>query len=204
MPFIEVPNAAEVTLRYQDVAGRPFSNTLSYVKETPFTAADLLVLCSEANSAWVELMESITSTQINYMGSEAVALDAEDGFYAELPVVTPIAGTRSGSPTPLSACAIVTFRTGERGRSARGRFFHTGLIVTDLQTPHTWKADSALAVQNALGTYAPAICSDVTGAEHCVISRQEGNVVLAEGVTRIVTSYVGRTYMGTQRGRVRN
>lgn len=199
--FIPVPDTAQLTLEYRDNSGKLFTNGLAFKKAGGWSLTDLNLLVSTAIDAWAEGMNDIITGNITLINVKAVDLSSEAGEYAEQAPTSDNVGTESGGSTPLNVCMTVTLRTALRGRSYRGRIYHTGLAASQKFDERSWTASIATFVGNAYLTFANAIMT-ATDSENVVISRQHGNVVLAEGVTTAVTEYVGRTRMATQRKRV--
>lgn len=202
MPFIETPLAAELTMIYREVtSGKEFTNGYSFLRETEWDLTTLGALAQAGIDSWDELMKAVTSVDVTLIGTKARSLVTESAPIAERAPTSPIAGTRGAIAMALHTCMTVTFRTARVGRSFRGRAYHTGLTRADLADTNSWQSTPALAVQNAFGVWLPAIAGEVE-AEHCVISKQQGNVVLAEGEPNIVIGYVGRLPVATLRKRL--
>lgn len=200
--FVPVPNAAALTLFFRSNAGKVFTNGFGFVKGSTWGTTDLQNLCDAVPDAFEELISPVMSEEVVLWQITARDLSTEEGNYAENVPASPIAGEDAFPLGLLNAALIVTFRTGIIGRSARGRMYFGGVAAAARVNDQLWSESKALQVQNAFGSFLPTIATE-TESEHCVISRQEDNVPLTTGITRVVTNYIGRTYVGTVRGRVR-
>lgn len=124
MPFIPVPDTAEVVISYSDV-GELAQNTLYFTQAGGWTTGALLTL-AEAIDGWVEgsllplLSSSLALTTI-------VATDIENEFGAQAGVSSTAVGGVGTEQAPNAIAACISFRTGTRGRSFRGRNYIPGI-----------------------------------------------------------------------------
>lgn len=201
--FVPVPNCAELTLGWRDTQGNEWSNGIAFMQGAPWDHAALNALNLAAADAFEELMLGTVCPQIFLASLRAVSLEAADAAWDFLPLATPLEGTRTGAAQAVSVCMTVTFSTELRGRSYRGRVYHSGLSTVDLQDQKHWAPSAALNVGNAYAAFVSAIEDDVT-SKAVVISRRQGNVWLSEGIPTVITGYTGRIPTATQRGRSGN
>lgn len=109
-------------------------------------------------------------------------------------------GTVSGEILPVNLAIVVTLRTANRGRSARGRVYLTGFGETAI-TDGLWGQTNA----DFCKTYVDNIAAAATGQGWTMVIRstQENGAVQNPAVTRAVTTTVVRSLVpGTQRRRL--
>jgi len=199
--FIPVPNTAHLTLGYQDDVGREFSNSLDMRADNPWDIETLITLANTAADAWAENLQGMFNESIKLLTVKAVSLEAEDAPGTIITPSTDNVGTRAGQSMALHTAMSITFRTDLRGRSFRGRLYHTGLSLVDLQTNARWEPTVASEVGTAYSAFANAL-EIGTASDHVVVSRQQDHSHLLIGETTLVTGYVGRTPIATMRLRV--
>jgi len=202
MPFVPVPDTAQLNLGYTTDLGDTWSTGLNFELAGGWDGAALLQLCEAAVDGWTELMLGIFGTNCNLTSVTAIDLSSASGEYAAATSGLPVAGNRSGQATALNIAMSVTLKTALRGRSYRGRVYHYGLSNEDRQNEKTWQVDDAVTVQNAYDALVDVI-ELATGAEHVVVSRVSGGVTRITGLTTPVTQIVGRIPIATQRRRVK-
>jgi len=112
----------------------------------------------------------------------------------------PASGGVSGSATTDQVCAVVSFRTAQRGRSFRGRNYVPAVPSSVLQTTSTITTAFATALEAAYADLATNLA--LAGLSHVILSRQENNVRRTVGVATFVTQYRADIVIGTQRRRV--
>lgn len=203
MPFIPVPNVGALVAEYtQVVTGYTWTNGFDFLSPSPWTTTTLESFCAEFEDAWVESMPDVFVSGVRLTNIKIVDLTTVDGPFGQRVPDPSTQGSRAGTLTALHTACVVTERTAQRGRSFRGRLYHTGLANQDLATTKQWFPLAASIVQNRYETLVNAM-ETVAGVTHVVVSRQQGNVVLPVGVATPIDEYVGRTAVGTVRGRVR-
>jgi len=202
MPFIPVPDTAQLNLGYTTDTGDTWSNGLYFELAGGWDAASLLQLCDAAVDGWTELMTGIFAANCNLTQVSAIDLSSASGEYAAAATGLPVAGVRTGAAIMLNVAMSVTLRTALRGRSYRGRIYHYGLANEDKQTEKTWQTDDAVTVGNAYDALRDVI-ELATSAEMVVVSRYSGGVSRITGLTTPVTVIEGRVPVATQRRRVK-
>lgn len=127
MPFVPVPNTAliEVVYEWDD---QIVENTL-YYKNTSTPGLTELAALTDAIRAYIvdQLLPALTSA-IQLVRVVGTLLDVVDGLQVFSTTDLPIAGA-GGSGVPNNVALCVSFKTANRGRSARGRNFIPGLPV---------------------------------------------------------------------------
>lgn len=108
-------------------------------------------------------------------------------------------GVDSGDTVPVSAAVVTTYRTGFRGRSARGRTYWAG-FSEDNWTGTAWAAGLLEDIEDMLGGMKSAI--QALGWTWVVASKQEDGELRSTVLGRPVTEYVHRSGRnGSQRRR---
>lgn len=198
MAFIPTANEALVILEY-GIGALRWTNTLWFLK-TDFDNADMEAL----GSAMLTFVQSDLFTwlqnEVDYHGCKVYDMRDENA-----PVVTGAAsafgGARAGNPAAISAACVVTFRTTNRGRSARGRNYVAGLSENDVGDDSIEVA----AVYDGIEAGYQNLPTRVTGIgwTHVVESFQNNGVPLSLGQPYIVTDYeVRNPFFGSQRRRI--
>lgn len=202
MPFIPVPDTAQLNLGYVTDTGDTWSNGMYFELPGGWDTAALEQLCEAAVDGWAEVMTGIFAANCNLAQVSAIDLSSASGEYAAATSGLPIAGVRSGAAIMLNVAMTVTLQTALRGRSYRGRIYHYGLANEDKQTEKTWQTDDAVTVGNAYDALRDVI-ELATSSEMVVVSRYSGGVSRITGVTTPVTNIIGRIPVATQRRRVK-
>lgn len=204
MAFEPIANVVRSTVEIV-VGTQPSSFTLWFQMASPATSGDLFTLNFDIKD-WFEnnvnsMREYMSSTNqtdpSGLTGITSYAMDAIDAPMSSLVEDPPIYGAANFNSLPVGVRMVVTFTTGGRGRSARGRAYLPGLnettcdnslFASGLIAPiRTWFEDLNAAVAGA------------NGATHVLVSRQiDGQERDTPQVTPI-TGYVPRPYVGSQR-----
>lgn len=108
---------------------------------------------------------------------------------------TPIDGTNGSDPLPGQNAAIVSWKTGRRGASYRGRTFLGGMTEAQVTS-----GVLAAAYVTAIEAFADLIVAP-GGHDFVVLSRVQNGDVLAEAIGTSITGYTIPTHFGTQRRR---
>lgn len=197
-----VPHVSKVNLVWR-VHDRQCRNTLHYRNAnlgSPPVASDIgprIVALVGAgikgalfNGVWLDAIEAIQLSDVN------------------LPVTTyttglPVAMTGTGTMLPNSAAAVVSLRTGLRGKSYRGRAYQPGVIANGSDN-NTIAGSAQAAIQafwQSLVTLDPP--GGTGDSYHLVIVSYWANKVLrADPVVTDVTTAICRGEWGTQRRRM--
>ena len=126
MPFIPVPNVAQVNMRFL-WDGQRCENVFNVQYTSPPDAATLLLLAGLFADWWVPDMRPNISPAAQLTEVYAVDMSTASGETATYNTGLPSAGG-SGSPSvPNNVAFCITFRTAFRGRSFRGRSYVLGI-----------------------------------------------------------------------------
>lgn len=184
MEFVPVPNGVQVEMRYSQNSQR-CENTLWFRAGAPTTTTLLSELCGVLYSWWGSNMRPLIGNDVQlreiYASDQASRTGAEF-TYTPTP---PAFGDASTNCTTSSITLAVAFRTGQRGRSYRGRNYAVGIpqgqVNKDIIQP---------AYANALQqAYAQLLTIelDVT-AQWCVVSKRANGAARVSGILTPVLS----------------
>jgi len=201
MAFIEVADTWEATLVYTQTGVRPAINTLYFRDNvgpaTPTRAAFLAGLLE--NWAIAEVLPRIC-VNVTLARIEVRDLSTQFGAYHSENVGQ--IGENAGARAPSNVTMSLSFRTGQVGRSFRGRNYLIGLSEDDF-TNNVFDSAEALAWRIAYDT----MRTDTAAEDfvHVVVSRYENGAPRMGGITTDVTSYIfADLNVDTQRRRARS
>lgn len=170
MPFVPVPDAAEVELIYL-LDGQRVENTLGFFHGDGYDVSNLQQLAAIVEGWWVAEMAPTVSEDISLLEVVATSLETENSPSVTEPAAPPVSGEVLGSAAPNNVTLAIAFRTTLRGRSFRGRNYVAGIPLSsvfnsriDPNAVANW-----VAAYNTLRTTAA-----VDGHIHSVLSRFSG------------------------------
>jgi len=191
MPFIPVPDAAKVALKFTQF-GQQCVNTMWFVKDGGWTSEDLTDLATAINSwAIAELLPN-QSNETLYNGCTAVDMSAEGQEGVEVPVVPAEEGGNVTPALPTNVTAAVKFLTGFTGRSNRGRNFFLGLATNTVDNDEitTTVQGTIIAAYDALASYLTGLAADhVVASLYSGVDVNGNPIPRTTGVTKVVTQY---------------
>lgn len=201
MPFVPVPNTAQVNVR-GTYLGEQVENTLYVRSNTAWSAATLQGL-TDTIAAWVEgPYRAVLSTAWTYREVYAVDLASASGPTATTTPLGAVAGAKVGDPLPGNVSLCVSFRTGARGRSFRGRNYISGLVEPEVSGN---SINLAFAEQVVL-VYQQLLIPDEylqIGWTWVVVSRRANNAWRTTGVATPVTQVlIVDNFVDSQRRRL--
>jgi hypothetical protein len=126
MPFIPVPNSAEVEIR-MELDSQKVENTLWFETTAPPTSANLADLTAALYDWWVAEYSPLVTSQLILREIVATSQDTATGPQDTFAPPVLSTGTDTGAPLPNMVSLTVSFRTGFRGRSFRGRNYVVGI-----------------------------------------------------------------------------
>lgn len=185
--YFPVPNCVQIDMLYHKDANDNVVENVYHVGTT--VAADQTFLASLVN-----VFETWESATMRSQRDTDVALDriiARDLSSANGQVFTKpenIAGTRAGTHLPAHCSWAIKWSTGKRGRSFRGRTFHIGLGLADLNAadPNTVDATRAAAIVAAYGGLLTSI--GTFGASLVVVQRKSAGNWINPPLTHPITA----------------
>jgi len=199
IPFIPFANCAEVVVQGV-LASQQVFLTNGVQKASAFGGTDLQDI-ADIFASWV-VSELLPILCDDLVINTIKASDLTTQFSPVAVSITglPASGSVSGSPLTNQVAAVVSYKTAARGRSFRGRNYVPGAPVNSLQTATEL---TVTFVGNLVAAYQSlGIALGSANFNHVVLSRQENGVRRTNGVATIITDYIGRTALGTQRRRV--
>lgn len=208
MPFVPSPGTTEVELRYV-LSGQTAENTLYFNKGTDWTAAEMTALAADLVAWWIAGPATQLSTSVALLSLHCSDLSSALGAVIDFSTGLPSAGVEAAEGMPNNVAPCISFHTGVRGRSARGRNYIAGISITKVTENNilgSW-------MTNMEGAYLDLL--DVATANAClwvVLSRFSGMggtprrpIPRAEGV---VTPIIGASFtdgiVDSQRKRLPN
>lgn len=200
MAFIPIPNGIKVSLEFS-WGSQTVVLTLGWQKGSAVTLTDLDNANSDAITWWNDFLKADATTGMSLVRVNSTDLTTESSPSVYSSTGLPVAGTSAGNATPNNAAAVITFGTGSRGRSYRGRSYFCGIPYSAL--------DSSTAFSP---TYIAALASDYSaglaawasshGLIHSVFSRFHNGVARTTGISTPVTSYSMDANIDSQRRRL--
>lgn len=198
MPFQPVPNAALVTIEGR-VDNQLTILDLSFgVSGGTITAASLGLLLTGVESFVEFNLAPLLSS--DWSSQRLVAIDLANNFGARVVLSAVHVGGVDEEAAPNNVAATVSFNTGLRGRSFRGRNYVPGIpnSVITLNTLDPEFIAALIAAYQSLvgaGTF-------VLGWQFGVVSREIGGVVRAEGIiTPVLTAEMTTNTVRSMRSR---
>lgn len=186
MSFIPTPNVARVSVEAQFNL-IPVVNTMWFSKGAPYSSGDLDDLMTILDYDWTTfVLPNLTSTYTALLWTAY----AQDSNTAPMRVLGPTSpgtgGITTGGDMNPGLCLAVTFMTGARGRSGRGRNYIGPFKLG--QSSNARELDSTYV--DALVAAYGHIRSDAAAGGHtfCVVSHFHDKAPLSSGVARPVTA----------------
>lgn len=199
MPFVPVQNVMSVDFVCDYLAHRGECSIYIH-SASSVTLQKCTDLALRATDWWQDEIMPSLSDQLDFVAVKVADLTDQFSFVYENVLTTPVAGGQTGATLPSNIAACVSFRTGLRGRSYRGRNYLWGLtepLVTDNVIQEGWR-------NGVIGAY-QQIDTDVcdTDQAHVVVSRFQLGNPLVNGIATDVINYVMDSRVDTQRRRLK-
>lgn len=171
MPFVPVPNVIEAEIRML-LDNQKIENTLYFSKPDGWTLAQAVTMGNNLLTWWASLYSVPLSNQLSLREIYITDLSSATGFSTTAPAPTPApTGDVVGESEPNSVAIAISFRTGLRGRSYRGRNYVSGLPVAQV-TQNTVSSTVQADIINAYG--ALDFQASLVGGDWVVVSRYSG------------------------------
>lgn len=190
MPFIEVPNVAMAQLIFQQES-QFIENTLYFEKDGGWTPTTMGVLAGLVVDWWKDNLQPHLTDRMHFLQVIVNNLASESAPGIIYTTGLPDTGSVSGHDLPLNVTMAVSFRTGLRGRSYRGRNYLCGMI--DTGQAHSTIDPTYLS---SIKTAYEALITEVEpeGIEWVVVSRYHNKAPRTTGVaSQILTVSVDST-----------
>jgi hypothetical protein len=178
--------------------GRPWTNNFWFVK-LAFDDSDLNALAVLADASWGAGIKAIISDQGGYGSCQAYDMRSILGGVQTSIVNAGNGGHSTSDAISIATSIVLTLRTGQRGRSGRGRVYVAGL-AEDQWSSGQFTSTPVGAVETAYGTMRTAAIA--AGWTPVICSHQNNGVVLTVPQTYPVTTWTVRSNIeGHQRRR---
>lgn len=197
MPFIPIPNTAEVAVRcLQD--GQAVANVWHVRYQGEPTNTIMTTIASTTILAWQDLLRGTISSTVTLVEVSVVDQSVFGGVAALLAPASNNTGTNASPPMPNPTTISVKKNTGRAGRSFRGRIYHVGLC------------DNQIDANRLLPTAVTAIASAYNGfiaryvainCEWVVASLQTNNAPRTVGLVTPITGLSVDPVVDNQRRR---
>lgn len=199
MTFIEVPDCALAVLEYGD-ANYQWTNNLWFYKAS-FSTSDMEALADEIHDGLM-----VDSLQVLGDGWYARGITIYDMSSENAPkyeyTMTPTAGLQAGAEASIGGACVITFYTGNRGKSYRGRNYWTGYVEEEVSAVGVGNSEVAAPLVTAYLGMKVDVAS--IGWTWVVVSRYANGAPRASGIyTPVTTASVRSTTYGSQRRRLR-
>lgn len=199
MAFIPTPNAIKLVLEFT-LSGQVVVVTISLQKAAALTTADLTAAATAGKQWWKTYLKPLSGPQLALTGATAYDLTTASSPVVHVPESPPDPGTNAAECLPANAAAVISWRTANRGRSARGRMYVPGLTEggnsNGINIAPTTQAAIAVAAANLASFFTPSLLN------HVVISRFLNGVARAQGLSQAVTANIVDDLWDSQRRRL--
>ena len=198
MPFVPLPNTAEVALRFsQD--GQFVANVWHVRYEAVPTQALMQTIANNTIFTWQGSLRPIVSNDVTLLEVSVVDQSVQNGVASLLAPTTNNTGQNLSPMMPNGTTVAVKRATGQTGRSFRGRIYHIGLteeqVLRNNVTPSIVTALTA-AYNDFIDAYESIKC------EWVVASRVANGAPRPIGVTTPVTGCSTNPTIDSQRRRL--
>jgi hypothetical protein len=189
MPFVPVPETAEVTMVYTGPNNNRMVNVYHFLRPTLGWDPDSLGDLGEAMLTWENTTaKSIRSNQVTCIGVECRDISAQDSFVVSVAAIPPIAGTAQTPVLPANVSFAISLRTPFAGRSFRGRTYWIGLSEGSV-TGDFVQNTQAQQILNAVRQLVESVPQPLN-AQLAVVSRYANGAPRTVGIATPVTSVV--------------
>lgn len=193
------PEAVRLVFNLQQ-GSRPMVNTVVVDwGGIPTLSAQLDIVAEQAYAAYAGAFMPLLADVTVLESVDAYSLFGPTAPVGHYVPTTPTEGGQAEPAGPLQAAAVLTLRTGGRGRSGRGRMYISGWTETDSEGSSLAEAPAA-ALLTAANVFRAALLAEELPLQ--VYSTQTGNAPRAVGLMQPVTAIELRTRVfGSQRDR---
>ena len=198
MAFIPVENTVQVEFIF-NYGGQVAENVIYVKKAAAWDEGIMTTLASSLKTWWDANCKANSAASVSLQRIKVTDLTTQTSPIVEYSTGLPITGTNASPPLPNNVSCAITFVTGNRGRSYRGRNYIIGLCESGVDGNSLGAGTMAawLAAYAAL-----KVVIDGLGYAHVVVSRYTNNQPRINGVATTVTSYRSDGYVDSQRRRL--
>lgn len=200
MPFIPAPLTFKAAIE-MTLYDKPVTNILHVLTQDDLTTEDMGVLAHAIGLVWETNFMALFSAHLVYQQTVLTDISVEFGRQVVDVPALPIPGGVSGDAMPANVAVVTTFRTGNIGRSRRGRAYLAGYSESNI----TGNVVEPTVRANTLATWlllADGIDAAIPGALQCVVSKQVGGVPLTIADSWAITQYEVQEFVKTQKRRL--
>jgi len=127
--FVPSPNTLQAELRMVS-NGEPIENTLYFERAAPWDIVTMDALGASLETWWGAGLRTILCNTLTLNEIYLTDLTTQTSLAITHPVVPPLVGAMPDAPCSNNVAFCISFRTSNRGRSARGRNYVGGLTET--------------------------------------------------------------------------
>lgn len=200
--YYPVPNCVQVDMIYDQEETTTLVENVYHVASTLPKDQTLLQGIEAVFESWENTtMKATRGTDVALL--KIIVRDLSDPNGQTYTKGLSIAGTRAGTHLPNHNTFAIKWDTGRRGRSFRGRTYHIGIGLADLNVGDANTLDSTRAA--ALVTAYQALITNITtfGAQLVVVQRKSANAWINPPLTHeIKTATYSDLYIDSQRRRL--
>lgn len=219
MTFIPVPGVASTQLKGM-IGTNPWVVTHHWrngVSSTPWSQADLDLLCLTVYDAWGTSLKANTAVNVDTREVDGIDLTSSSGV-GSVYTHTPVAGLLSGGLQPSSVCMVIQNRIAARYRGGHPRTFWPVGTVAQFSGEALWSPTFMTSITNNVVSFISAVraasYSFGAGTLNHVIPRYTYNIVddptshkyrrTRSGLLSVdtVQSYFAQAKVGSQRKRL--
>lgn len=198
MPFIPIPNTAEVAVRVlQD--GQNLANVWHVRYQGEPTTTIMQTIASTTITFWQDQLRPLVPGTVQLLEVSVVDQSEEGGIAALLAPSSNNAGTSTSPAMPNATTIAVKKNTGRAGRSYRGRVYHVGLTEIQVQDNRITPTATA-AINTAYSTLITRYTA--INCEWVVASTQNNNVPRVVGVATPIVGVSVDPVIDSQRRRL--
>lgn len=128
MAFIPAPRTVRVAITTQ-ASGRPLVTVFNFQKSVgSVTAPDVALVAAHVSNWWATQLKPQMSNEVAGVNVKADDISIANSFSFTDSIINGQLGAVASPIVPLNAAIVISWRTGFRGRSYRGRTYHAGLM----------------------------------------------------------------------------
>lgn len=199
MAFVPVPNAARFELVYTH-NGIKCENVFHLESAiTTWTESDLTDSAANFKNWWDVNIKPIVHSTTSLDKIIGTSLNTQISPKIEYVAGLPIDGTGTGNPMPGNVTVAVKWTTGNRGRSARGRSYHVGLMEAQC-TGNLIDESFYTTLLSAYQSLTPIVNNSAKTLR--VVSLWHNKVKREQGATYVISGCSIETTLDTQRRRL--
>jgi hypothetical protein len=199
LPFIPFLDMAEVVLM-ATCGGIQVVNTFNMQFTGSITNSDLANLYTAFDTWWQSNMRGGIGDDYHLDNIKVTDMTTVTGAVVQAPPTANPTGAVSGTVAPNNAAMVITSYTALRGRSYHGRNYWPAIPSGSLLTATQLTGAAVAANQAAYNALVTLV--NAQNFFPVVASRYNNSTRRTVGVATAITSYVAKSLIGTQRGRM--